>query len=59
MRKTIKDMSLDELVKDRKKFQDWIDGSENDGRLSAGSSAHLDYCGDMIEEITEEIERRL
>jgi hypothetical protein len=51
-------MTDDELRAERQKFQDWIDGPENDGRLTAGSSAYLDYCLDVVEEIDAELERR-
>ncbi len=47
-----------ELWAERQKFQAWIDGPENDGRLTSGSSAQLDYCSDMVEDIDAELERR-
>jgi len=54
----IKDMSDSELIATKNERQSWIDGDENDGRLSTSSSAHLDMCGDDIESIDKELEKR-
>ncbi len=53
--KDLKDMTSEELVAERKKFQDKIDGPENDGRVTAGGSHSLDYWMDMTEEIDNEL----
>jgi hypothetical protein len=54
----LKDLSLEQLQEERKSFQAKIDGPENDGRLTAGSSAALDFWSDMVEEIDAEIKER-
>ena len=52
-------MSLDELAIERKKFQDKIDGPENDGRITSDGSADLDYWMEMVEDLTKEIAERI
>ena len=54
-----KTMDLVELAIERKKFQDKIDGPENDGRVTANGSADLDYWMEMVEDLTNEIYKRL
>ncbi len=54
-----KTMDLDELALERKKFQDKIDGPENDGRITSDGSADLDYWMEMVEDLTDEISKRL
>ncbi len=54
-----KTMDLAELAIKRKKFQDKIDGPENDGRVTADGSAGLDYWMEMVEDLTNEISKRL
>ncbi len=54
-----KTMDLAELAIKRKKFQDKIDGPENDGRVTADGSADLDYWMEMVEDLTNEISKRL
>lgn len=54
----LKDLSLGQLQEERKSFQAKIDGPENDGRLTVGSSAALDFWFDMVEEIDAEIKER-
>jgi len=53
-----KDFTIEQLVIERKIRQDWIDGDENDGRLSTGSSAQLDMYCDEIDEINEMLIRK-
>lgn len=43
--------TIEQLFHERKIREDWINSDENDGRLSAGSSADLDLKMDEIEEI--------
>lgn len=54
----IKEMSTPQLYKSRYRCQAWIDGPENDGRLTFGSSACLDYFSDEIEVIDKELVAR-
>ena len=54
-----KTMDLAELAIERKKFQDKIDGPENDGRVTIDGSADLDYWMEMVEDLTNEISERL
>ncbi len=46
------------LEAEKAKHQAWIDSDSNDGRLSAASSADLDYRFDLIEEIDEVLAAR-
>ncbi len=54
----IQDLSEEQLRKEKKKNQDWINSDVNDGRLTTGSSAQLDYAWDMIEDIDKELKHR-
>ncbi len=51
-------LSLEQLHTELKKFEDKINGPENDGRITANGSASLDYWMDMVEEIKEELQIR-
>ncbi len=51
--KPLKEMTEEELLDERLLLQSWIYSSNNDGRLTAGSSADLDHHWDLIEEIDE------
>ena len=53
-----KEMSTLQLYVERRRCKAWIDGPENDGRLTSGSSAQLDYYFDEIEAIDRELARR-
>lgn len=53
-----KTMSTKALLFERAVHVDWINSDENDGRLTASSSASLDYACDCIEEIDEVIDER-
>ncbi|MBM9615253.1 hypothetical protein JWJ90_13285 [Desulfobulbus rhabdoformis] len=47
-----------ELLFVRKNALTWVEGDENDGRLTTGSSAQLDYCLDLVEEVDSIFEKR-
>ncbi len=48
----------EELLSELAEHQAWIDGPQNDGRLTTDSSANLDYHWDMIDEIKKELANR-
>ena len=54
----LEDMSYSQLVLDLQMFQRKIDGPENNGRVTSGGSADLDYWMDMVEDIKKEIKKR-
>lgn len=47
-----------DLLSERARLREKIDGPENDGRLTIGSSATLDMWMDEVEEIDKELQRR-
>ena len=49
-------MSIEELNAEKHNFKKRAE--ENDGRLTASSSADLDYCWDMIDDINKELRER-
>jgi hypothetical protein len=51
-------MSIDELIDEKAKYQGYIDGPENDGRVTSDGSASLDYWMDMVDDVSEEIASR-
>jgi hypothetical protein len=52
------DLDDDQLLAARAYWQGKINGPENDGRLTAHSSASLDHWMDLVEEIDEVVARR-
>jgi hypothetical protein len=56
--RNVERMTEEVLLTRRQECIDWIESDANDGRLTTGSSAQLDFMGDTIEEINNELRRR-
>jgi len=55
---SLKTMTVEELEQERDDFQAKIDGLENDGRITANGSAHLDSWMIKVESIEDELALR-
>ena len=56
--KSLNEYTLTELQILKDACQKWIDSDKNDGRLTEGSSAELDYMFDTIDEVNTELFKR-